>query len=309
MQTILHINSLALGSSIHWMRRATGFETQEEYMRDGSPLDYEALVGTHGTITAAANAVDLPYTTFYDRLKRNERPARQEDSPSRVLIIGDTHCPVMLDGYVDFLQKTYERYACDRVVHIGDVVDWAAISYHKTPLTESTPRQEYYAALEQVATLYEAFPTAQVTLGNHGALTIRRGEDVGIFPELMKDHATLWQTPGWEWLPRYADLEIDGVMYRHGDKALGGQQAAWKNAKVEFRSVVQGHHHSQLGAWYFANQNMRVFGLQTGCGVDSNSSAMSYGQVYAAKPLIGCGVVLEGQEAHAIPMDLGSRYH
>jgi len=243
----------------------------------------------------------MPYSTFRYQLNLTDT--------SRVLVIGDTHCPAMLPAYVDFLTATYDRFGCDRVVHIGDVVDWAAISYHRTPLTESTPEQEYEQAKSQVAELYAAFPRAQVTLGNHGALPWRRAEDVGIFADMLKDPATMWDTPGWEWLPRYADLEIDGVMYRHGDKALGGKHAAFRNAQAEFRSVVQGHFHAQLGVWYHANQAMRVFGMQTGCGVDAKSAAMAYGLVYSQKPLVGCGVVIDGVDAHAVPMDLGSRQY
>ena len=273
-------------------------------MSDMTPNECAQLVAELGTIKAAAEHAGMAYSTFRHRLSKADNPTGK----NRVLIIGDTHCPVMLDGYVEFLQETYERYDCDRVVHIGDVVDWAAISYHRTPLTPSTPEEEYHAAKAQLKGLVDAFPVAQVTLGNHGALPWRRAEEVGIFPELLKDPAAMWDTPGWEWRPRYDDLEIDGVIYRHGDKAKGGQQAAFKNAMAEFRSVVQGHHHSQLGAWYHANSNIRVFGLQTGCGVDAHSAAMAYGLVYSAKPIVGCGVVLEGAEAHAIPMDLGSRY-
>lgn len=263
------------------------------------------LVEIHGSVAAAARAVGQPYSTFRYAYRNEQVPG---DGPSRVLIIGDTHAPAMLPGYVEFLQETHARFSCDRVVHIGDVVDWAAISYHRTPLTPTTPEDEYHEALEQVAEMYEAFPSLQVTLGNHGALPWRRAADVGLFPELLKDPATMWRTPGWVWLERYEDLEIDGVIYRHGDKALGGAHAAYRNAMAEFRSVVQGHHHSQLGVSYHANSNIRVFGLQTGCGVDAHSAAMAYGQVYSQKPLIGCGVVIEGREAHAIPMDLGSRY-
>jgi len=275
-------------------------------------MTYVELVAHHGSIAAAARATGLPYNTFRYRLQAEGKVgttlASTGADPSRVLIIGDTHAPVMLDGYVEFLQETYERFNCDRVVHIGDVVDWAAISYHRTPLTPTTPRDEFYEAKEQVAVLRDAFPVAEVTLGNHGALPWRRAEDVGIIPELLLTPDVMWDTPEWEWLPRYADLEIDGVMYRHGDKARAGKTAAFNNALSEFRSVVQGHHHSQLGVWYHANQNLRVFGLQTGCGVDAHSAAMSYGLVYAQKPIIGCGVVIEGKEGHAIPMDLGSRY-
>lgn len=274
-------------------------------MSDLTPNECALLVQQYGTIKQAAEVAGLPYSTFRYRLNLADR---QLDGKDRVLIIGDTHCPVMLDGYVDFLRETYERFQCNRVVHIGDVVDWAAISYHRTPLTPETPEQEYHRAKAQLAGLVEAFPVAQVTLGNHGALPWRRAEDVGLFPELLKDPATMWDTPNWEWRPRYDDLEIDGVYYRHGDKCLGGKHPAFRNAQAEFRSVVMGHHHSQHGVSYFANSNIRVFGLDTGCGVDAASAAMSYGIVYAQKPIIGCGVVLEGAEAHAVPMELGRRY-
>ena len=51
---------------------------------------------------------------------------------SRVLVIGDTHFPFDLPTYLDFLVDTYERYNCNRVVHIGDCVDFHALSYHES---------------------------------------------------------------------------------------------------------------------------------------------------------------------------------
>ena len=117
-----------------------------------TPNECALLVQEMGTIKAAAEVAGLPYSTFRYRLKLADRHLEGKD---RVLIIGDTHCPVMLDGYVEFLQETYERYNCDRVVHIGDVVDWAAISYHRTPLTPSTPEEEFHAAKAQLADLVQ----------------------------------------------------------------------------------------------------------------------------------------------------------
>ena len=48
---------------------------------------------------------------------------------SRVLVIGDTHCPVMIDGYVDFLKDIKRKHKTDAVVHIGDVVDFGVFIY------------------------------------------------------------------------------------------------------------------------------------------------------------------------------------
>ncbi len=226
---------------------------------------------------------------------------------SRVLIIGDTHCSSMHPSYVEFLLETADAWNTDRVVHIGDLTDFASISWHRTWQSHSSPSEEFENAKAQVASLVEAFPDAQITTGNHGALPERRAEEIGLPMELFRNPQDLWEAPGWEFLPRYADLVIDDVMYRHGDKALGGKNAALRNAVTESVSVVQGHFHTQMGVTYAANQRGRIFGCQTGCGVDPDSEAMSYSRIYSQRPLLGCAVIIEGIEAHSIPMRFGGR--
>ena len=61
---------------------------------------------------------------------------------SRVLAIGDTHCPCMRDGYLEFLLEAYEAWDCDRVVMIGDLVDNCALSFHtKNPRLKDPMRE------------------------------------------------------------------------------------------------------------------------------------------------------------------------
>ena len=50
---------------------------------------------------------------------------------SRVLVIGDCHCPVMLPGYIEFLRSIYRQWKCNRVIHIGDVTDFHCVCYHE----------------------------------------------------------------------------------------------------------------------------------------------------------------------------------
>ena len=57
---------------------------------------------------------------------------RANNEEERVLIIGDTHCPFDMDTYIDFLEDTYAKYRCNRVVHIGDELDHHYSSYHET---------------------------------------------------------------------------------------------------------------------------------------------------------------------------------
>ena len=223
---------------------------------------------------------------------------------SRVLVIGDTHAPAMLPGYPDFLNDIYQGWNCDRVVHIGDVVDWAAISYHEKDPATPSPIEEYEAAKKQVATLAKLFPELVVMTGNHDALPRRKATTIGIPHQLLKNYAEVWNTPGWDWRPRFSVAEIDGVLYAHGDRGKGGQGAAMKNAKEHFKSWVQGHLHGQASVTYYANEKHIVFGMSVGCGIDVDAAVMDYGKRFNQKPLVGCGVVLDGTFAVFEPMTL-----
>ncbi len=107
--------------------------------------------------------------------------------------------------------------------------------------------------------------------------------------------------PRWRVHPRYAKIEIDGVIYTHGEAGRGGQHAAIAQAKDNFKSLVLGHYHSQAGVTWAANQEHRIFGMSAGCGIDFNKLQFEYGRKIAQKPLLGCGVVIDGQEAYFIP--------
>jgi predicted phosphodiesterase len=223
---------------------------------------------------------------------------------SKVLVIGDTHAPAMHKGYISFLKKVYKKHSCNRVVHIGDMVDWNTISFHEKDPSMPNAVAEYKEALKQVKQLYKAFPKLDYMVGNHDALPLRKARAIGLPDEVIQDFKTLWGVDGWTIHPRFSDLIIDGVVYRHGDKCKGGQMAAYKNSIAEFRSLVQGHLHAQAGIVYHANQEDCVFGMQVGCGVDHDHPAMNYGRIYAAKPILGCGVVYSAKQAIFEPMSL-----
>lgn len=225
---------------------------------------------------------------------------------SRVLVIGDTHCPAMHEGYTDFLEEMYDTWSCDRVVHIGDLVDFHAISYHQKVFGLQDIEREMEAAREQVATLTGLFPDVDYMIGNHSALPSRQAADAGLPPSMLKSLAEIVGLPKtWTVHARHSDLLIDGVIYRHGDKGRSNQSnAAFVNAQMEFTSVVQGHFHAQAGVCYGANQRSRYFGLQVGCGTDPRSPYMDYSKIYTKRPLLGCGIVLDGEYAAFEPMHL-----
>ena len=123
---------------------------------------------------------------------------------------------------------------------------------------------------------------------------------------MLREPGEYWQVP-WVVHPRFSKLVIDGVVYAHGASGRGGQNAAIKQSKDNFRSTVIGHWHGQAGVTWWANPEFRVFGMSVGCGIDVDKLQFEYGRKFAAKPILGCGVVIDGQRAVFEPWLLKSR--
>jgi predicted phosphodiesterase len=255
-------------------------------------LSYHQIAEDYETTAEAVRSKIRRYKATVPAAKGNER----------VLVIADTHCPAMHHGYIDFLISIFHKHKCTRVVHIGDLVDWNAISFHEKDPSMPSAADEFVAASKQVRALHKAFPEVDYLIGNHSALPERKAQSVGLPPEVILNFKTLWGLDGWEIHPRFTDLVIDNVIYRHGDKEKGGQMSALKNAQAQFKSLVMGHLHAQAGINYHANQDGVVFGMNVGCGVDHHHPAMNYGRIYAARPVLGCGVVYSPKLAFFEPM-------
>ncbi len=213
---------------------------------------------------------------------------------SRVLVIGDTHCPAMHPKYIGFLKKIEKKYKCNRVVHIGDSVDWNAISFHEKCPHMPSPAEEYKLAKKQIAKLYKAFPDLDYMVGNHSDLPARKARATGLPEDVLRPFNELWDVPRWRVHERMDDFILDGVIYRHGDKEKKGRMAALNNAKEQHAPVVQGHFHAQFGIEYAANQFRAIWGMQVGCGVQPGHPNMKYSKQYSARPILGCGVVING---------------
>lgn len=221
-----------------------------------------------------------------------------------ILVFSCTHAPAMHQKFIPFLKRIQKKHDCGRVIHLGDAVDWSAISFHEKDPSMPSAAEEYRQAAKQMAQLYRAFPKLDYMMGNHCSLPSRKAKMIGLPEEVLCDFKALWGVDGWTVHPRFSKLVINGVAYAHGDSGKGGQHAAYKNAQAEFMSYVQGHLHSQAGVSYHANKENLVFGLSVGCGVDNNNPAMNYGRAYASKPILGCGVVYSSKQAIFEPMKL-----
>jgi metallophosphoesterase superfamily enzyme len=219
---------------------------------------------------------------------------------SRVLAIGDVHAPVQRDDYLIFCQDLYDAWDCDKVVFIGDVVDWHGISFHARHPDGPGTVDEYNLAKDVIAEWYEAFPEATIILGNHDERITRKAEAAEIPSRFIRSYSDIWETPEWNWTQ---DTIIDDVYYMHGDGAGGGNSPAALNARQMAMSVVCGHFHRVAGVQWMGSPRQRWFGLDTGCGIDDTKYAFAYGRKLRKRPIIAAGVIIDGV-GYSEPMPL-----
>lgn len=220
-------------------------------------------------------------------------------------IIADTHEPFTHKEYRNFCYETFNKFKATKIVHIGDEVDNHALSYHEHDPNGHGPKREAELAQLAMNKWYKTFPDVTVIVGNHSALPYRKATTMGIPSKFIKAYEEIWEAPkGWKWV---MDTEIDHVKYTHGT-GVSGQNGAINLAIRSRQSVVLGHLHAFGGVNYHASNNDLIFGMNVGCGVDVHSYAFEYGKNFVNKPTLGCGIVINGQNALFIPMKLGKKY-
>jgi hypothetical protein len=157
------------------------------------------------------------------RLKPNEIAVIQEMRKSEVrniLVIGDLHEPFCLDGYLEWCKEQYKIHNCNQVIFIGDIMDNHAYSFHEPDPDGMSAGLELEKTIEKVSKWYEAFPYADVMIGNHDRMAARKAFSGGIPAAWIKSYNEVLGTPNWNWCE---SIVYDDVLYEHGE---GGQAAA-----------------------------------------------------------------------------------
>jgi len=233
---------------------------------------------------------------FRPRLKGNTKAAYDNFTKKerRILVIGDIHAPFTLEGYLEFCQDVYARYNLNQVIFIGDILDNHYSSYHETDPSGLSGKDELECAIEHVALWKEAFPVADVIIGNHDRLIMRKAFSSDVPKEWIKSYNEVLGT-NWNWTER---IVYDNVQFVHGE---GG--TARTKARNDMMSTVSGHIHTQAYTEWLVGRNFKVFAMQVGCGVDASSYAAAYAKNFK-RQAIGCGVVLGGHTAINCLMEL-----
>ena len=222
------------------------------------------------------------------------------------LVIGDLHLPCERRGYLQFCLDLHERWDCEKVIFIGDVIDSHAISFHQKEPGCPGPKEEYEKTKRAISAWHETFPKAVVTLGNHDLRIVRRAKSVDIPDLFLKSYNSIWKTPGWRWVNDYVK---DDVYYYHGDRQ-GGEYPAANAVRKMLMSVVMGHIHTASGVKYYTNPRRRIFACDTGCGIDDKQLAFLYSENNKRRSVISAAVVIDGiPYVEPMPIGRGETYH
>ncbi len=224
----------------------------------------------------------------------------------RVGIVGDIHAPFNHPLYLDFCCDVFAAWGVNTIHFIGDVVDAHALSFWEHDPNGLSAECESEAAAVEVSRWYKTFINSNVSIGNHDERQFRTARKAGMPDRFIRPYEDVWRTPKWDWQFQHF---YDDVLYEHGTGS-SGKDAAMNRAIQKRSSIVIGHVHSYAGVKYHANESSRVFGLNVGCGIDVTSYAAAYGKNFPIRPVLGCGVVIDGTPYfEPMPIGAGEKYH
>lgn len=226
---------------------------------------------------------------------------RQNFDFRNTLIIGDTHEPFSKEGYLEHCLKVQKEYNCGSVIHIGDLIDNHSISFHEHDPDGRSPGDEYRLALSKCKEWYKAFPNVSICIGNHDRLPFRKAFTAGLPKNWLKSYQEMFDSPitwNWDFVHKHQN-----VIYQHGT-GMSGEMASVNAARENRQSTVIGHLHTVSNIRFLASQKDLIFGMSVGCGIDHEKYAFAYGREATRKPVLSCGVVINGTLPINIPMNL-----
>ena len=216
-----------------------------------------------------------------------------------VLVISDLHIPYHHKDAFAFLKAIKKEFKPDTVINIGDLLDFHAISMHEHNPDLPSAGHELDISREYIKELEGIFPEVTEVDSNHSSLVYRRALKFGMSKQFLKPYGDFLGTRKWKWVDDMTLKLSNGkkCFFTHGRSA-----DILKVSQTMGMSAVQGHYHTKFVISYWANPDDIFFGMNVGCGVDHHHPAMNYGRVYAAKPILGCGVVYSPKLAFFEPM-------
>lgn len=216
---------------------------------------------------------------------------------ARHLIISDLQIPFEAKNALAFCiyLKRHYKIPDENVYCVGDEVDqYFGSQYKKDPNALLNPLSEIQITIEKMRKWYKAFPKMKLAISNHGMRWAKKASDAEIPSQMVRAYQEVIQAPkGWVWRSEWVVKGIHPFRVIHG-LGYSGHQGHRTAAIDSGMSTVIGHLHSNAGISVIRTSKMAIWGMNSGCLIDLDSFAFSYGQDSRFKPCLGTSVVLDG---------------
>jgi hypothetical protein len=219
-----------------------------------------------------------------------------------ILVIPDQHAPYHHPDTMRFLGAVKKAFNPDIVLNLGDEVDHHALSFHDSDPNLDSAGPELERAKVFMESLHRMFPQMLVCSSNHGSLAFRKAKAHGIPVQYLKSYREVLfpkhKAPGWSWADQWIiKTPLGNVMFQHSSSNPTADAAHNRC------NLAVGHAHGKFHVDYCASADFLYWGATFGCLIDNSALAFAYGKLTKNKPIIGCGVILEGKPV-LVPMVL-----
>ena len=209
----------------------------------------------------------------------------------RILVISDMHLPYQHKDSIKFLKEIKKEFRPDKIVNIGDLLDFHAISMHDSNPDLYSAGMELDKAKEYIKVLEDIFPEVIEVDSNHSSLVYRRALKYGMSKQFLKPYGEFLGTRKWKWIDDLTLTMSNGqrCFFTHGRSA-----DVLKVSQTMGMNCVQGHYHTKFLISYWANPDNLFFALNVGCLINQKSMAFSYAKNFKTRFILGCGIILNG---------------
>jgi len=225
----------------------------------------------------------------------------------KILIISDLHYPYAHKDSLPFLKAVKSWLKPDKVINIGDEVDYHAISFHDKDPDLDNATQELLKARDDIKKLEKVFPKMDLLHSNHGSLVFRKRKYHGLPDYIIKDYADILDVnkKNWKWHDKLILHDKYGSYYFVHNM----NKDPLKSSMSIGMNFIQGHYHTDFQIKYWSSPEALKWGLSVGCLIDKDSLAFAYSRVNIRRPILGCAYIEDGIP-NLIPMVLekGNRW-
>ena len=209
----------------------------------------------------------------------------------RNLVISDMHLPYQHKDSIKFLKEIKKEFRPDKIVNIGDLLDFHAISMHDSNPDLYSAGMELDKAKEYIKVLEDIFPEVIEVDSNHSSLVYRRALKYGMSKQFLKPYGEFLGTRKWKWIDDLTLTMSNGqrCFFTHGRSA-----DVLKVSQTMGMNCVQGHYHTKFLISYWANPDNLFFAMNVGCLINQKSMAFSYAKNFKTRFILGCGIILNG---------------